>query len=264
MERIAIISDIHGNLEALKTVLKDIKKKNIKRIFCLGDIVGKGIHPKECIDLILENCEVVVRGNLEEFIYNDKDLNSVRKKAFRKQLGEEYINKIKKLPFCYELYISGSFIRLFHASPTGVFDRINNLATYKENIKAFYPSDKTISQKVADIVIFGDLHSQFMEKFYCKTLINCGSVGNPIDIIRDDNIDSDFMEITQASYLIIEGEINDREYSNSLSFTFVRVPYDIEKELNTEIEVIEKAQYENELRKGIYRDIKLLKEKYNI
>jgi Icc-related predicted phosphoesterase len=42
MEKIAIISDIHGNITALDTVLKDIKRRGIKRIFCLGDLVGKG------------------------------------------------------------------------------------------------------------------------------------------------------------------------------------------------------------------------------
>ena len=44
MEKIAIISDIHGNLEALKSVLIDIKKENINNIYCLGDIIGKGMH----------------------------------------------------------------------------------------------------------------------------------------------------------------------------------------------------------------------------
>lgn len=44
MDKIAIISDIHGNLEALTSVLDDIKERNINRIFCLGDIIAKGTH----------------------------------------------------------------------------------------------------------------------------------------------------------------------------------------------------------------------------
>ncbi len=63
--RIAIISDIHGNLEALKTTLEDIQKRKIDKIFCLGDIVEKGHHPEECVKLIRENCEVVVQGNCD-------------------------------------------------------------------------------------------------------------------------------------------------------------------------------------------------------
>ena len=47
----AIISDIHGNLEALERVLEDIRSQDIDEIYCLGDIVGYGPNPRECIDL---------------------------------------------------------------------------------------------------------------------------------------------------------------------------------------------------------------------
>ena len=50
MDKIAIISDIHGNLEALKSVLEDIREKNISKIFCLGDIIAKGTHQQECVN----------------------------------------------------------------------------------------------------------------------------------------------------------------------------------------------------------------------
>ncbi len=76
MDKIAVISDIHGNLEALKTVLKDIKKRNIKRIFCLGDIIAKGTHPHECIKLIKERCEVVIQGNCDEYFTRDFSLDN--------------------------------------------------------------------------------------------------------------------------------------------------------------------------------------------
>ena len=49
MNKIAIISDIHGNYTALKTVLEDINKKEIKDIYCLGDVIGKGTRPNECL-----------------------------------------------------------------------------------------------------------------------------------------------------------------------------------------------------------------------
>lgn len=63
--KIAIISDIHGNLEALKATLKDIKKRNVDKIICLGDMIAKGVHPRECIKLVRENCEVVLQGNCD-------------------------------------------------------------------------------------------------------------------------------------------------------------------------------------------------------
>ena len=65
MEKIAIISDIHGNITALKAVLKDIKEKGIKRIFCLGDMLIKCSEPRECVETVLKECEVVIQGNCE-------------------------------------------------------------------------------------------------------------------------------------------------------------------------------------------------------
>ena len=63
--RIAVISDIHGNFEALKATLKDIEKRNVDEIICLGDIIAKGVHPKECIDLIKKKCKIVIQGNCD-------------------------------------------------------------------------------------------------------------------------------------------------------------------------------------------------------
>jgi len=59
----AIISDIHGNLDALKTVLADIDARGIGRIVCLGDIIGYGPNPVECLDLVKERCEFALMGN---------------------------------------------------------------------------------------------------------------------------------------------------------------------------------------------------------
>lgn len=61
MKKIAIISDIHGNLKALETVLKDIEKRKITTIYCLGDIIGKETHSKECLALIRKKCDLVYK-----------------------------------------------------------------------------------------------------------------------------------------------------------------------------------------------------------
>ena len=58
----AILSDIHSNIEALTTVLADIEKRGIKTIYCLGDVVGYGPNPKECLDLIIEKTRWCVLG----------------------------------------------------------------------------------------------------------------------------------------------------------------------------------------------------------
>ena len=52
MERIAIVSDIHGNMTAWEAVLSDIRSRGMERIFCLGDLVGKGPDPVQVVDSV--------------------------------------------------------------------------------------------------------------------------------------------------------------------------------------------------------------------
>jgi predicted phosphodiesterase len=60
---LAIISDIHANLEALTAVLDDIAQRDVSHIFCLGDVIGYGPQPQECLDLIMEKAEITLMGN---------------------------------------------------------------------------------------------------------------------------------------------------------------------------------------------------------
>lgn len=60
---IAVISDIHSNVEALKAVLEDIASRGISMIFCLGDVVGYGPEPKQCLDLVSSATKVTLMGN---------------------------------------------------------------------------------------------------------------------------------------------------------------------------------------------------------
>jgi predicted phosphodiesterase len=71
--RRALISDIHGNLEALEVVLEDIKAQGIAEIFCLGDIIGYGPNPRECIDRVMENCSITLLGNHDQGAMFDPD-----------------------------------------------------------------------------------------------------------------------------------------------------------------------------------------------
>jgi predicted phosphodiesterase len=61
----AIISDIHSNFEALQAVLADIERHKVDEIYCLGDVVGYGPNPRECVDLVM-NCKVVLLGNHDQ------------------------------------------------------------------------------------------------------------------------------------------------------------------------------------------------------
>lgn len=100
MEKIAIIADVHGNYEALKTVLADIKKRKIKQIYCLGDVIGKGSRSNECLNL-LKNC-IMVYGNWEDF-FNHKiyetNLSKERYELLNEQLSKENKDRLKMAIF---------------------------------------------------------------------------------------------------------------------------------------------------------------------
>ena len=59
----ALISDIHGNLEALEAVLKDIEGQSVDSVHCLGDMIGYGCNPIECIALTRKHCDTILMGN---------------------------------------------------------------------------------------------------------------------------------------------------------------------------------------------------------
>jgi len=61
----AIVSDIHGNLDALNAVLEDIESQKVDRIFCLGDVVGYGPNPRECVDIV-RNFDLCILGNHDQ------------------------------------------------------------------------------------------------------------------------------------------------------------------------------------------------------
>ena len=84
----AIISDIHGNLEALEAVLEDIKQQQIDEIFCLGDIVGYGPNPRECIDRIM-SCDVCLLGNHDQAaLFDPEGFNTGAERAIFWTRGE--------------------------------------------------------------------------------------------------------------------------------------------------------------------------------
>ena len=263
-ERIAIISDIHGNLEALKTVLKDIEKRNIKHIYCLGDIIAKGCHPHECLMLIKQHCEVIIQGNCDFFftksmdLKDTNDINTKRRKWNQSLLTKDDLEYLQELPYSYDLYMSGSLIRLFHATPNDIKGLVTTYSSQEEKYQMFLPTGFVESKEEADVVIYGHTHMMSLEQLYNKTLINVGSVGNPINVFRDSKKDSNNMETTRANYLIVEGDLHSTTY-NDISFQFVKVCYDIDKELSKQEYNIEREAYQQELRDGIYREMDRVK-----
>ena len=75
--RLAVFSDIHGNYQALTSILDHIKKNNIDKIICLGDSIGLGPCSNECMDLINKECDVLIAGNHELYYTKGIDVGHV-------------------------------------------------------------------------------------------------------------------------------------------------------------------------------------------
>lgn len=80
-DRIAVISDVHGNLQALEAVLEDIAARGISRFWCLGDTAGYGANPVECLRLVREHCELVLAGNHDLAVVGDESLTNFGRHA---------------------------------------------------------------------------------------------------------------------------------------------------------------------------------------
>src|SRR3989338_1868788 len=71
--RYGIFSDIHGNLQAMEAVTRAFKKENIDRYFCVGDVVGYGANPHECIDAVKALEAICVAGNHDWAVIDRSD-----------------------------------------------------------------------------------------------------------------------------------------------------------------------------------------------
>ncbi|MBN2377616.1 MAG: metallophosphoesterase family protein [Sedimentisphaerales bacterium] len=224
----AIISDLHSNLAALQAVFDDIDKRGVKEVFCLGDIVGYGPQPKECLDLIIDRGVVSIMGNHDHAVfYEPTNFNTGAERAsyWTRQTLEDEPDKEKRnqrwsflgrMPVRLEM---GSIL-LVHGSPR----RPVNEYIFPDDI---YTNTAKISanfEKVKHLCFVGHTHvpGVFLEDpdFYGvdelegiypiseneRAIINVGSVGQP----RDQDV--------RSSYVVVsDGKIE-----------FVRVEYDIE------------------------------------
>lgn len=252
MEKIAIISDIHGCTITLNKVLEDIKSRGINRIFCLGDLVAKGTEPKEAIELVRKNCEVVIKGNCDDVISNYPE--TYEHLWNKEKIGEENVEYLKTLPLSYDFYMSGLKLRLIHATSNSLYSSINYYDIDEgilDKIKDLFKNSKEFNnegEKEPDMVIFGHIHSPFVYRLNNKTAINSSSVSNACDIIEKNG-----KKYMYTSYLIIEGEYGSKEQS-TISFKYLKIPYDYKKE----IEELQKSDMPNkdmaieEIKTGVY------------
>jgi putative phosphoesterase len=215
--KLAFISDIHGNAVALDAVLKDIKEKNVEKLFVLGDLCYRGTEPKRSLDLVRSlQCEVI-KGNADEWVVRgvregevpDQALEMMNKERnwILSQLDEESVEYLRNLPTNLNLKFGDVTIHAFHATPNSLFEVVQP-----------FESDEIVSEKLmvqpADIYIYAHIHKPFIRFINGKCIINIGSVGLPFD------------GLNKSSYTILDIEEGSVQTSN------VRVNYDVEKVIN--------------------------------
>lgn len=121
MKRIAIFSDIHGNIQALETILKDIERNNIDEIICLGDLIGLGPNSKECLDIVMDSRIKMVKGNHEIYQFSEElyqnhlcDTEKQYRDWVKSQLNEKEIEYLDNLPMTMEELIEGKLFTYSH------------------------------------------------------------------------------------------------------------------------------------------------------
>lgn len=204
--RIAVISDVHSNLEALQAVLKDLPR--VSNIICAGDLVGFCVKPAKTLRLLKRRKFISVRGDHDhavvsgDFEFLRSPLSEIAKWT-RKKLGARELKFLGSLPTHRELKVNGFKVSLVHGSwQNPLKGRVLPSAT-----RELAESVKDID---ADVLIVGHTHIPFQRMILGKLLINPGSVGQPRD--RD----------PRASYALLELKKEPR-------VTFRRVEYDVER-----------------------------------
>ena len=207
----AIISDIHSNLEALTKALEIIDQRSVDEIICLGDIVGYGANPNECLALIRQECSNVIRGNHDEALFNEsmtirftEDARSAIEWT-RKRISEENISYLRTLP----LSIKKDDLFFVHASPCYPEQWKYILEDHAAAIalQCFSESLCFIGHTHAPAMFSsaGQVFSITKDEHY---LVNVGSVGQPRD------------RITDLSFGIFDAD--------TWSYENIRSPYDVE------------------------------------
>lgn len=212
--RIAVVTDVHGNLTALEAVVADIRRRGVDHVVHGGDLALMGPRPAEVIDRVRELGWPGVLGNTDELLWRPEQQASQRDRAprltvllrwlfeayapdTRERLGSERLAWLRELPT--ELRVEN--ITLVHASPRDLWRAPLPDADDKELETAY-------GQLHAATVLYGHIHRPFTRSLTAMAVANAGSVGMPWD---GDN---------RACYALVDG----------VEVEIVRVAYDIETE----------------------------------
>ena len=223
--KIAVISDIHGNMQALEAVLYDINKENCEKIFCLGDLAMAGPQPCQTVDKIIElnkkenfyliagNTDKMLASDEHEKIYqNLKNKNEIMANAYLddlKLLKRHQIEFLKSLPITMPLEFGGKKVLLCHGSPRRIDENIHPDLAIEE-------VEETTKDCDADIIFCGHTHLPCgFQTNTGKTIANAGSVGRPFSLNP------------KSCYIVLE--INENNSSNNFTIQHKMISYDVKK-----------------------------------
>ena len=223
--KIGIISDIHSNIQALKSVLEEFDKERVDKIICCGDIIGIGINPDETVQELIKRKDmlIAVSGNHEQYLINGLPKNvhdNKRKMSIEEienhewnhsKLSENSKKFLNELETSKSIEIEGKKFYIIHYP-------INNDGKYKKHIKnpSIFENEEMFEKIDADIFLYGHTHTYSINNKGDKWFINVGSLGCPMN--RD---------IAKAGILEINNE--------KITFNAVKVKYNVEeiiKEIN--------------------------------
>jgi len=191
--RYAVIADIHANLHAFEAVLDDMKTQSIDRVLCLGDIVGYGANPVECLEIVRGfDAPLVVAGNHDWAVVGQVSVEYFNADAresvdwTRAQLSDEDVEYLKAL----ELLEIDSNITIVHSN---TFD-----PSYFDYIQTLYDVELTFQHMATRVGFVGHSHVPLMitdeNDYECflneqhhmqpgvRLVVNVGSVGQPRDM----------------------------------------------------------------------------------
>lgn len=183
--RIAVISDIHGNLAALQAVLEDLPRHDVDTICCGGDLVGYGPFPNEVIALLRSANIPCVMGNYDDAVGNrritcgcafpDQDTAGIANRSLEwtgARVSEENREYLKNLPFALDVGTASCSVHIVHGSPRRLNEYLHQEIGEKE-------LNEFLCECTAQVVVCGHTHVPYYKNIAGKLLVNAGSVGQP-------------------------------------------------------------------------------------
>jgi putative phosphoesterase len=175
--RIGIISDIHANLEALEVVLRRLESEKVERVYCLGDVVGYGASPNECVEKVRSLCHATVIGNHDDALVgrtSARYFNSYARAALDwtvRVITGENLAFLKSLP----LTQVEDGLLLVHATPKD--PSAWNYILHPEDSVAHF---EVLPPKTVAFIGHSHIPVRF-DDGKGRSIVNVGSVGQPRD-----------------------------------------------------------------------------------